>query len=75
MLWTNIATPPQFHSVVSDDGSFASDGFTVQGWFNWTFWDAGTYNYHDNYISQMRGRIIVLEAESKNNELNDCFLI
>jgi len=57
--WTNIATPPQFHSVTADDGSFASWGFSVQGVFNWTFLEPGTFEYHCNYVTQMKGTIVV----------------
>ena len=61
VTWWNVATPPQFHSVVADDGSFASYGFSIQQSWNMTFFYAGIFDYHCNYISSMKGRVMVYE--------------
>jgi plastocyanin len=59
VLWTNADGLP--HSVVADDGSFASPDLDTSDSFPFTFAAPGTYPYHCGIHESMRGAVVVQE--------------
>jgi plastocyanin len=56
--WVNKDAVP--HTVTSDQGVFDSGNMNTNDVFEFTFNNAGTYNYHCNYhLPYMVGKIIV----------------
>ena len=50
------------HTVTADDGSFNSGNMNPGDSWTFTFTTAGTFTYHCNYHSWMRGTIVVLAS-------------
>jgi plastocyanin len=59
VTWTNADDAP--HTVTSHDDAFASSGLVTDETFSFTFEEAGTYTYFDNYRPDLQGTIIVTE--------------
>jgi plastocyanin len=57
VAWTNDDSAP--HTVTADDGSFSSGNLNPGDSYTYTFTTPGTYAYHCNYHSWMKGTIIV----------------
>jgi plastocyanin len=55
--WVNH--DPYAHTVTSDDNIFDSGNLNGGQTFEYTFNNTGTFNYHCNYHSAMKGKIIV----------------
>jgi len=57
VVWTNDDSVP--HTVTADDGSFSSGNLNPGDSYSFTFITPGTYAYHCNYHSWMKGTVIV----------------
>ncbi|HVX27862.1 MAG TPA: cupredoxin family copper-binding protein [Parafilimonas sp.] len=57
VTWTN--NDATTHTVTADDGSFDSGNIAPGGTFSHTFNSAGTYAYHCNIHTTMKGKIVV----------------
>jgi len=57
ITWTNHDSAP--HTVTADDGSFTSGSLATGATFSQTFAKAGTYPYHCNFHSSMKGAVTV----------------
>lgn len=57
VIWTNKDSAP--HTVTSDSGSeLASSSLSNRQTYSHTFNTAGTYNYHCNFHTSMKGQVI-----------------
>jgi len=59
VTWTNQDSAP--HTVTADDGSFTSGDLATGATFSQTFAKAGTYPYHCNFHSSMKGTVTVTQ--------------
>lgn len=57
VTWTNMDTAG--HTVTADDGSWTSDNLANGATYSHTFDKPGTYTYHCNFHSGMKGTIVV----------------
>ncbi len=57
VTWTDEDAVP--HKIVSDTFAFSSDSLSNGQTFEFTFNDAGTYDYHCGIHPSMKGKIIV----------------
>ena len=57
VTWTNQDSPN--HTVVADNGEFASGSLATGATFSFTFSKAGTYPYHCSIHPSMKGTVVV----------------
>jgi plastocyanin len=62
VTWTNQDNTA--HTVVADDGAFASGAIAPNGQYSYAFPAAGTFAYHDSANSNMTGTVVVSGASS-----------
>ena len=58
--WINKDSTP--HKIVSDTGIFESQTLNPGDSFEYTFYQEGTFNYHDANNSSITGKIIVTRS-------------
>jgi len=58
--WINNDSAP--HKIVSDTGMFESQTLNPGDSFEYSFYQEGTFNYHDALNSSMTGKIIVTRS-------------
>ncbi len=59
VTWKNVARMPGGHSVVADDGSFASPGLDKDEKWSHTFERAGRFPYHIGEHPDAKGKVTV----------------
>jgi plastocyanin len=57
VMWTNNDTGA--HTIVADNGAFASGAIAPGGTYSYMFPSAGTFNYHDASNANMAGTVTV----------------
>lgn len=57
VTWTNMEVSP--HSVIADEGEFASDTLGDGDSFSFTFEEAGTFSYYCGFHTNMKGNVTV----------------